>query len=322
MSGNQAETRGDDGSGSLGGKIIIFVVTELFAFPFCFEAGSAFVNGDNAKALFGYAVGVPIAIFGFIAPWLAKRVRLRWIVPWAPIAIILAFGYLIGPDLYRRAMQPQAVQVAAPSAEEVANAVARKFPYLAAAQSAQSTGAAADETEKAAVASVRAERDAALANAATVTKERDELRAQQQSSLPKSPIGLDDAKRFQLIRALHDATANGVNGRAICHTMVQEKPNAKWAENVWADLAVILNYSGWLIEGTRTVKTYLPSGVTLSITKDSGDGFNCAFRLSELLVGLKIPTALRDNQVTPDLIACEKENPTHGCIEIVVGDEH
>jgi hypothetical protein len=88
-----------------------------------------------------------------------------------------------------------------------------------------------------------------------------------------------------------------------------------------ADGAEVLNYSGWWVEVGRTPKSYFPAGITLSTTKDAGDGFNCGFRLSEMFLGLKLPTTLRDNQVSPDLNVCEKENPTHGCVEIIMGGQ-
>jgi uncharacterized protein YoxC len=149
----------------------------------------------------------------------------------------------------------------------------------------------------------------------------EELNETSSAQLPvKSPIlGLDDAKRYQLIKELRDATANGANGRETCHAMVHEQPGEKWAPQIWPDLQDILNYSSWWVEGGRMTKSYFPPGITLSSTKDAGDGFNCAFRLSEMFLGLKLPTTLRDNQVSPDLNACEKENPTHGCVEIIMG---
>jgi hypothetical protein len=203
-----------------------------------------------------------------------------------------------------------------------------------------------EETEKA-IAPIRAERDelrkelgeertktanltAQLSDAQSQVnsaKEETEAYKKKNDSLrfgqDKSPLlRLDDAGRFQLVKALRDAMNNSPNGRAICHTMVHEKPASKWASEMWEEISSILNYSGWWLEGGRTAKTFFPPGLTLSTAKDTGDGFNCAFRLSEILLGLHIPTTVRDNQVSPDLVACEKENSTHGCVEIIVGDEH
>jgi hypothetical protein len=178
-----------------------------------------------------------------------------------------------------------------------------------------------DEDIAKATGPLRAELDSVKHQRDTAIQERDAARSP--SSGPKSPIlGLDDAKRFQLVKALRDATHTAQSTLATCHAMLHQKPQTKWAEQFWPEIAVVMSYAGWQLEGGRTAKTYFPAGVTLSAAKDAGDGFNCAFRLSELLLGLNVSTNLRANQITPDLIACEKENPTHGCVEMVMGDAH
>jgi hypothetical protein len=146
--------------------------------------------------------------------------------------------------------------------------------------------------------------------------QREEIR---QLTLPKSTLlGLDDAKRFQLVKALRDATI--LQAHPIeCHSMGHLNQNSRCAQNIWAEISPILYYAGWQNEGGRTPKTFFPPGVTLSSSKETGGGFTCAFRLSELLLGMHIQTSLRTNQVSPDLIACENEN--HECVEIIIGDD-
>jgi len=63
-------------------------------------------------------------------------------------------------------------------------------------------------------------------------------------------------------------------------------------------------------------KTNFPDGISILVGADQGDAFNCAFRLSELLEGMKVgPISLKVNQITPDLLACKSN-----CLEIVMGD--
>lgn len=131
-----------------------------------------------------------------------------------------------------------------------------------------------------------------------------------------SPIfHLNDAKRYQLVKGLRTALP-----RTTCHTMLHTKPRSEWAANAWSELSEILFVANWWLEGARTTSAFFPNGITLFSSKDTGDGFSCAFRLSEMLVSINNRPTFRDNQTTPDLAACEKENPTHGCVEILIGE--
>jgi hypothetical protein len=41
---------------------------------------------------------------------------------------------------------------------------------------------------------------------------------------------------------------------------------------------------------------------------------------AEILSENNIPAKVKVNQVTPDLMACAKENPKHACVGMMVGD--
>lgn len=115
-----------------------------------------------------------------------------------------------------------------------------------------------------------------------------ELNTARSKVMTKSTVlGLDDAKRFQLVKALRDSTINPQTGPVTCHTMLHLRPNTQWGAMIWDEMASFLSVAGWQLEGGRTPETYYPAGVALSTSKDSGEGFNCAFRLSEILSDLQ-----------------------------------
>jgi hypothetical protein len=132
---------------------------------------------------------------------------------------------------------------------------------------------------------------------------------------PKAPmLALDDAKRWQLTKALHDASpASG--SRVNCGASLHMAPNSQWPPLIWNDLQPILFYSGWSLQGASVTKNFFPPGITILSGKDQGNAFTCGFRLSEFLKIFKnIKTDFQVNQVTPDLIACKDE-----CVEMIIG---
>jgi hypothetical protein len=283
-------------------EAVPYVVWVVFVLGFGLEFVTALVHGEWLHVIVSF-VGL-VSLMTAALHWnqfrsWAQQTNSNWV--WGSLALLLL------------------TLVMAPFVEE------RRWPFSTVFHDPPTAGDIAKAT-----APIQTELDRAESNLVAMVKSRDALQRQndalhqnfQASDLPKSPIlGLDDAKRYQLIKALRDAT-HGANNAVPCHAMVHSKPNSKWAVDVWPELSDVMTYASWAIEGGRTPKTYFPVGITLSSAEDTGTGFNCAFRLSELLVGMNLPTTLRDKQVTPDLIACEKENPSHGCVEIVVGDAH
>jgi hypothetical protein len=135
-----------------------------------------------------------------------------------------------------------------------------------------------------------------------------------------SPIlGLTDGDKFRLTKSLRDNLV--LNGqRLVCHTMSHVKGESKWALNAWGELAEIIGTAGWDLEGGRTAPTFFSPGYQIEVSSSSGAGFTCGYQLSQMLESLHVREHLAINQVTPDLMACEKENPTHGCVLINVGD--
>ena len=90
--------------------LVVFVVSECLAVPLCIAAGEAFVNGHYIDAGIGWATGIPLAIFGATAYWWRKwfsdetRARLtKQAIWWSPVALLCAFIYVVGPNIYRRA---------------------------------------------------------------------------------------------------------------------------------------------------------------------------------------------------------------------------
>jgi hypothetical protein len=127
---------GDTTDSSPFNNIIVVVASELIALPFCFNGADGFMSNDWLKTAKGFGIGLPIGIAGLTFPlWrkYLKRPTQEWVQndakKWWPIALLLTFIYVLGPDIYNR------IQVAAPPAsvpgftqqqvdEKVANAVA------------------------------------------------------------------------------------------------------------------------------------------------------------------------------------------------------
>jgi hypothetical protein len=92
---------------------IVFLVAESIAMPLNVAAGAAAVQRDAVGALVGWGVGLPLAYFGWAFPrWrdrLTESTReliQRRAINWAPVAIFLAFAYVVGPNIYQRAVPP------------------------------------------------------------------------------------------------------------------------------------------------------------------------------------------------------------------------
>ena len=108
--------------------LVVLVVSECLAVPLCIAAGEAFVNGHYVDAGIGWLTGIPLAIIGASSYWWSKwfgdKTRDRIItqaIRWAPVAILCAFAYVVGPNIYRRAVEPVFPHA---STDETANAIA------------------------------------------------------------------------------------------------------------------------------------------------------------------------------------------------------
>jgi hypothetical protein len=90
--------------------LVALVAFECIAIPICIAAGEALVSGDYGRALLGWTIGIPLAIAGFTADWwkdwlteTARRRVQRLAINWSPVALLLAFAYVVGPNIYERA---------------------------------------------------------------------------------------------------------------------------------------------------------------------------------------------------------------------------
>ncbi len=132
----------------------------------------------------------------------------------------------------------------------------------------------------------------------------------------KSPLlGLDDARRWQLTKALQAALPKG--NTATCWAFVSQSPTGgNWPSEIWTEISPILITSGWAFQGSGRPRTFYPPGITVQVGTSSGAAFNCGYDLYQFLQKLNIqPVTFSANQTTPNLISCKNE-----CVEMVIGD--
>src|SRR5256885_4905247 len=95
--------------------IVVFVASELVAFPFCFNGAEAFMNGRFRQGVIAYIIGLPFALLGLSYPFWKRYVGERW-RRWLfaastlvlPVGLIIAFVYIVGPVIYWRANMTRA----------------------------------------------------------------------------------------------------------------------------------------------------------------------------------------------------------------------
>jgi hypothetical protein len=128
---------------------------------------------------------------------------------------------------------------------------------------------------------------------------------------PKSPIlGLDDAKRFQIIKALTDA---GDSGCMITQAGLPLSPDGQRTWDTWGEVQQPLFYAGSRF--TQNSKTFIGPGISITVGTKSGHGYECGRRLKDLLDGLNVrPVTFHIDEGEPDLIACKNE-----CIQVTLG---
>jgi hypothetical protein len=90
--------------------VIVLGILELFAIPLCQASWHAIVTDQQyIRGIIGLLVGLPTGIAGFTFHWwkdkALRRSTRQQIIRWWPIAILLAFGYVAGPNIYERAMK-------------------------------------------------------------------------------------------------------------------------------------------------------------------------------------------------------------------------
>lgn len=122
-SSTQSAPPNSHGSSSFSaGELIVLISCALFAEPFCHAAADAFLHEHYDKALLGFAIGLPPGLAGGSYHWWKRYLSVaarKAVIPTAlvlgTIGIVLAFAYVAGPEMYRRAMTPSAGS-AAPAA--------------------------------------------------------------------------------------------------------------------------------------------------------------------------------------------------------------
>lgn len=299
---------------------VVLVIGECLAVPFCIAAGEAFVNEHFRHAAVGFGIGIPLAIaaptFSLWKGWLGDRAQqaiTRHATWWLPLAVLIAFAYAVGPDMYRRAMQTPDGQGSDRSSEAANNLI----------ESLQSALASTRQTLE----GTRNERDQAKQQLVTVQSERDQAQQALDSmwkeiGLTVDPIGpspllkLTDAKRWRFIKSFLDSALRSNGERAKCSAAVSIKPESGSANTQWAEFQTLLSYSNWQVAGGGPGSSFYKDGITILISSADGDPFICATKLTQALQDqTSIPVSIRKDQVTPILEQCKNE-----CVEIQIGD--
>lgn len=126
-------------------------------------------------------------------------------------------------------------------------------------------------------------------------------------------IGLDNAKRWMLLKTLADA----LSGRQ-CPLMINYMPGANGAKagEAFGDAYRVLYYTGLFPQSQSSTRTFFPRGISIWVGPDTGNAFNCASKLKDYLdnLSLPVPVTLHANEANADLIGCKDE-----CVNVAIG---
>jgi hypothetical protein len=94
----------------------VFTVCELIAIPLCHAGWEAIVTEQHlGRGIVALVAGLPLGILGVGFHWWKDKISAptrkqiqRQIIRWWPVAAVLAFVYVAGPELYRRAIIQEA----------------------------------------------------------------------------------------------------------------------------------------------------------------------------------------------------------------------
>jgi hypothetical protein len=314
-------------SGGVGGPItkrfslddlVVLLVGNGVGLSLSVAAGDAAVNEHWRPMFIGLPLMAVASLFPFwknrAATWLRDgTVKVASYGIW--VAILLGIMYVLGPYLI-------ASRSERPSANEIAAAIAPLLPKPQFTQGSESRQASTDEIAKA-TAGIRAEKDTVVSQLAAAVKERDELKAQvnslqaQSSAPPKTPIlGLDDEKRWQLVKAIEDLDVYQSN-RIKCPAIHSIDSQNKLAGQLFEEFYPMIYYSWGAMEQGFQPPPHQPFGITLLTGTDTGIPFACASHLAGLLQNvLPVPVSLKVNQVSDNLAKCH-----NACVEIRYGGE-
>ena len=110
----KAKSKGDDWIEATFKKYIPELVAlftlEAFAYPFFHAGAEAMLNGHFVQGVIGYFVGgfsgVAGLTFHWWKNWFSREFLEHKIFPWWPAVLFVAFIYVAGPEMYRRATLP------------------------------------------------------------------------------------------------------------------------------------------------------------------------------------------------------------------------
>jgi hypothetical protein len=123
-------------------EIVAFVTLEALAVPFFHAGADAMLNSHFERGIVGYLVGAISGVAGFTfhwwKGWFSRDALERKILPWWPAVLLLAFVYVAGPVMYRRATTHQlAPPFAAPTAVAAAIPTSIKLQFNSAGEATE-----------------------------------------------------------------------------------------------------------------------------------------------------------------------------------------
>jgi hypothetical protein len=111
MGNKKSETSTSSAQNFHAADVGVFAVCELTAIPLCHAGWDAVVSGDYwSRGALAIVAGLILGLFGISFPWLKHKISAsaseliqRRASRWWPVAFVLAFAYLVGPSMFRRA---------------------------------------------------------------------------------------------------------------------------------------------------------------------------------------------------------------------------
>ena len=292
--------------------LIVFVVNECLGVPLCIAGGENFAHQDWVGSAIGWGVGVPLCVTGVTFPFWREPVKKAvsdWLAKWwgivVPIAVLAAFIFAVGPDIYRRSIIGLA-PAASVSADDIAAAVVKALPK-------QQAPATADEIADAVIRKLPAFSIRSPAAAANNSMLLDDAL---KTELPKSKwLHFDDVRRWQIQKSMVNGIPNGAGCNVTLNYNIADGEIHKKTGEVWGEISEPLFFAGWRFTQDNN-RTFFPPGIAIFAGTDKGTvPFICGTRLKELLDSLNVgPTSFRGNESNPDLIQCKNE-----CINVSLG---
>jgi hypothetical protein len=126
---------------------------------------------------------------------------------------------------------------------------------------------------------------------------------QHQQSENSSIVGLNDSRRFQIVKAITDGLLNSQPQDTRCNLMVATVPLTPALQRtfgIWDEIQQPLFYAGWRYFGGTN--SFIPPGISIVAEAQSGHSCECGRHLKDLLDGLNVrPVSFRVDAGSPDL---------------------